>query len=271
VLDELGSLIGTPGRRTWTLQAGTGDSVVLLHGSGPGVSAGVNWYPNVADLAKKFTVICPDLRAWGRTEIPERHTYGCASWCEQILELLAALGIESAHFVGNSLGAKLTTYIAVHQPDVVDRMVLMGGPAPGMKKTQGLQKVFSYEPDLDEMRRTLKTQFAYDQSIVTDELVDVRFAASIQDGAQQAFEAAVRAIYDEIDLITEEQVRSISRPTLIVHGREDLVVPVASAYTLVEMVPDAELHVFGRCGHWAQIERAPEFNALVAAFLSVRG
>jgi pimeloyl-ACP methyl ester carboxylesterase len=69
--------------------------------------------------------------------------------------------------------------------------------------------------------------------------------------------------------ITEEQVRAVTRPTLLVHGREDNIVPVDVALTMVRLLPDADLHVFARCGHWTQIERAGDFNAVVVQFLGL--
>jgi pimeloyl-ACP methyl ester carboxylesterase len=104
-------------------------------------------------------------------------------------------------------------------------------------------------------------------TIITDEIVQNRYEASVESfDAYRAMFFDPRHAGNELG-ITEEQVRSIATPTLLVHGREDKVVPPDVSWTMVHLLPDADLHVFARCGHWTQIERAAEFTALVAAFL----
>jgi 2-hydroxymuconate-semialdehyde hydrolase/2-hydroxy-6-oxo-octa-2,4-dienoate hydrolase len=119
------------------------------------------------------------------------------------------------------------------------------------------------------MRDMLRTYFAVDPALIDDELIAIRYQASVADGAYEAYRAM---FYDPLHKgselgVTAEEVRAINTPTLLVHGREDKVVPLAVSVTMLDLLPNADLHVFSRCGHWTQIERADEFSALVADYL----
>jgi 2-hydroxymuconate-semialdehyde hydrolase/2-hydroxy-6-oxo-octa-2,4-dienoate hydrolase len=145
----------------------------------------------------------------------------------------------------------------------------MGAPGVGMTFTDGLAALRAYEPSHDAMRDLLRNYFAVDPAMITDELVAIRYEASIADGAYGAYRAMFfdpRHAGSELG-ITENEVRAIATPTLLVHGREDKVVPVAVSVTMLGLLPSADLHVFSGCGHWTQIERADEFSALVADYL----
>jgi len=115
----------------------------------------------------------------------------------------------------------------------------------------------------------LRNYFAVDPAMITDELVAIRYEASIADGAYGAYRAMFfdpRHAGSELG-ITEDEVRGITTPALLVHGREDKVVPLSVSVTMLGLLPNADLHVFSHCGHWTQIERADEFSALVSDFL----
>jgi pimeloyl-ACP methyl ester carboxylesterase len=252
---------------TFYLDAGAGDPVLLLHGSGPGVSGWANWQKTIPGLAQEFRVLAPDIVGYGATSRPDDVRYSLQTWTDHVVGFMDALGIERASLVGNSLGGRISLALAEQHPDRVSRMVLMGSPGVGMTITDGLKALRAYEPSPENMRALLLDYFAVDRSIITDELVRIRYEASVE-----TYDAYRAMFFDPKhagnDLsITEEQVRGIRTPSLLVHGREDKVVPPGVSWTMVNLLPDADLHVFARCGHWTQIERAAEFTELVAAFL----
>ena len=120
------------------------------------------------------------------------------------------------------------------------------------------------------MRELLRNYFAVDPAMITDELVEIRYQASIADGAYEAYRAMFfdpRHAGSELG-ITENEVRAIGTPIMLVHGREDKVVPLQVSVTMLGLLPNADLHVFSGCGHWTQIERADEFSALVTDYLA---
>jgi pimeloyl-ACP methyl ester carboxylesterase len=253
---------------TFYLDAGAGDPVLLLHGSGPGVSAWANWQKTIPGLAQEFRVLAPDIVGYGASARPDDVRYSLRTWTDHVLGFMDALDLDRVSLVGNSLGGRLSLALAEEHPDRVARMVLMGSPGVGMTISEGLKALRGYEPSPENMRALLLDYFAVDKSIITDDLVNIRYEASVE-----TFDAYRAMFFDPRhagnDLaITEEQVRSIHTPALLVHGREDKVVPPEVSWTMVNLLPDADLHVFARCGHWTQIERAADFNRLVADFLA---
>ena len=262
--------IDAGGIETSYLEAGSGPPVLMLHGSGPGVSATANWQYNIPVVADKFRVLAPDIVGFGGTERPGNIVYSLRSWTDHVWAFLDANGIEETSIVGNSLGGRIALQMATDRPDRISRMVLMGSPGVGMTLTEGLQALRAYEPSHDAMRALLRNYFAVDPTLITDELVAIRYQASVADGAFEAYRAMFfdpRHKGSEL-AITEDEVRAITTPSLLVHGREDKVVPLSVSVTMLGLLPNADLHVFSHCGHWTQIERADEFSALVADYLA---
>jgi pimeloyl-ACP methyl ester carboxylesterase len=261
--------IDAGGIETSYLEAGSGETVLMLHGSGPGVSALANWQHNMPTLAQRFHVLAPDIVGFGTTERPEDIVYSLRTWTDHIWAFVDARGIENAKIIGNSLGGRIALQMATDQPDRIAKLVLMGTPGVGMTPTEGLDALRAYEPSHDAMRALLRNYFAVDPAMITDDLVKIRYEASIADGAYEAYRAMFfdpRHAGSDLG-ITENEVRAIVKPTLLIHGREDKVVPLQVALTMVGLLPNADLHVFSACGHWTQIERADEFSAVVADYL----
>lgn len=267
---EFGALVDAGGIKTNYLDVGAGTPVVLIHGSGPGVSAYANWRLTLPALAPHVRALAPDMVGFGFTDRPADVVYGMETWTGHLLAVLDALELERVSLVGNSFGGALALRLAADQPERVDRLVLMGSAGLSWPLTQGLEAVWGYEPSVENMRGLLDL-FAYDRSLVTDELAEVRYRASIEPGVQEAFSAmfpAPRQRWLDSLATPEDRIAAIGAPTLVVHGRHDRVVPLDSSLRLASLIPDADLVVFARCGHWTQIERAAEFNALLVRFLT---
>jgi 2-hydroxy-6-oxo-octa-2,4-dienoate hydrolase len=267
---EIGSFVDAAGIKTNYLEAGEGAPVVLVHGSGPGVTAYANWRLNLPDLARHFHVYAPDMAGFGFSDKPAGASYSMAGWVDQLIGFLDALDIERASLVGNSFGGGLAIRMAVDHPGRVDRLVLMGAMGVSFPITEGLDQVWGYQPSFENMRRTLD-YFAYSRELVNDELAEVRYRAALAPGVQEAFSSmfpAPRQRWVEAMSTPEEQIRAIPHEALIIHGRDDQVIPLSNAYRLLSLIERSELHVFGRCGHWSQIEWAADFNATLIRFLS---
>lgn len=269
--ESTGQIIDAGGITTHYHDVGTGDPVLLLHGSGPGVSAWANWRTTMPALAKRYRVLAPDIVGFGATERPDDVYYSLGTWVDHVWAFLDALGLDRVSVVGNSLGGRISLAMAGQRPERLDKMVLMGVPGVGMTPTEGLKALREYQPSEENMRRMLLDCFAVDPAIITDDLVRTRYEASIAPGAFEAYQAMFGPKHAGSQLgITEDEVTAIGTRTLIVHGREDKVVPVEVAWNMVRLLPNADLSVFARCGHWTQIERAEEFNDLVSLFLGGR-
>lgn len=267
---EIGNLIQTGSFSTNYHDVGEGYPVFMIHGSGPGVSAWVNWRLVIPQLAKNHRVIAPDMAGFGFTERVDNFDYTMESWVQHVVDLMDALNIEQAHLVGNSFGGGLAIAFAIKYPERVNRLVLMGSVGVSFDLTEGLEQAWGYSPSLDNMRK-LMDLFAYDRSLVTDELAQLRYEASIQPGFQESFQKmfpAPRQRWVKGLASAPEEIKKIMHETLIIHGRDDLVVPPITSTKLFDLIKYSQLHMFGSCGHWTQIEQTQRFNKLLENFFA---
>jgi pimeloyl-ACP methyl ester carboxylesterase len=266
---EVGRMVRTGAWRTNVLEMGEGPPVILVHGSGPGVSAYANWRLTMPALASRFRVIAPDMFGFGFSEGPEGLVCSIGTWTGQLFDLMDALGLGQVDLVGNSFGGAVALAAAIARPERVRRLVLCGSVGVPFPITPGLDAVWGYEPTVENMKRLLDW-FAFDNELITDELVELRYRASIEPGFQKSYAGlfpAPRQRWVEALASNEVAIAGLPHETLILHGREDRVVPLSNSFRLLELIQRAQLHVFGRCGHWTQIERAGHFSRLIAQFL----
>ena len=266
---EIGRNIATGSILTNYHDIGEGAPVLLLHGSGPGVSAWANWRLLLQGLGEGYRMIAPDLAGFGYTTAPEGTEFTRQMWLDQIVALLDALRLERVHVIGNSFGGSMALALAIACPARVERMVLMGSVGVPFELTEGLDAVWGYQPSLENMRAIMKV-FAFDHALIGDALVQLRHEASIRPGIQEAFSSmfpAPRQRWVDAMSHAEADIRSLPHPTLLVHGRDDKVIPLSTSLTLLEWIDNSQLHVFGRCGHWTQIEHAEAFARQVSGFL----
>ncbi len=267
---EIGRTITAAGYQTNLHDQGEGFPVLLIHGSGPGVTAWANWRGIIPQLARTRRVVAPDMLGFGYSERPADGQYNQQRWVEHAIGVLDALGIAQADVVGNSFGGGLALALAIRHPGRVRRLVLMGSVGVRFPLTEGLDQTWGYTPSLDNMRKLLDL-FAYDRSRVTDELARLRYEASIRPGFQESFAAMFPPPRQNgVDDLasSEEEIRALPHEALIIHGREDRIIPLQASQTLAQWLTKSQLHVFGQCGHWTQIEHAERFARLVEDFLT---
>ena len=244
--------------------------VLFIHGSGPGVSAWANWRLAIPVLSQSRRVLAPDMVGFGFTDRPANIAYTMDTWVQQALDLLDTLGVPQVDLVGNSFGGALSLALAIRAPQRVRRLVLMGSVGVPFPITPGLDAVWGYEPSLAAMKGLLDI-FAHSRALVTDELAELRYQASIRPGFQASFSAmfpAPRQRWVDAMASAEADIRALPHETLVIHGREDRVIPLQNSLTLADWIPNSQLHVFGHCGHWTQIEHAGRFVRLVGDFLA---
>ncbi len=270
---EIGRFVTANGIRTNVHEMGEdGPPVLLIHGSGPGVSAWANWRLNMPVLAESCRVIAPDCVGFGYTDRPEGVTYDQSTWVEHLLGVMDALDVEKADIVGNSFGGSMALAMAIHHPERVNRVVLMGSVGIEFELTPGLDTCWGYESSIENMHELLGI-FAYDQSLVSGDLAKLRYEAAARPGVCEAFSAmfpAPRQRWITALAHDEQAIAKIEHPALILHGREDRIIPPANAQRLFDLIPNSEMHLFGHCGHWTQIEHKDRFNTLLTDFLSYR-
>ncbi len=249
---------------------GSGFPVVMIHGSGPGVSAFVNWRLVMPELARQRRVLAPDMVGFGFTERPAGMVYTLDNWVDQVIAFLDTMNLPQVDLVGNSFGGALSLALTVRHPERVRRLVLMGAAGVSFPITQELDDVWGYEPSFENMRRIMDV-FAYDRNLVNDELARLRYEASIRPGFQESYASmfpAPRQRWVDALATADDAIAGITHETLIIHGREDKVIPLENSLSLSRLIARSQLHVFGRCGHWTQIEHAKRFSQLVSNFLA---
>ena len=271
---EIANSIVAAGIRTNYHDVGSGFPLLMIHGSGPGVSAWANWRLAIPELSKQARVIAPDMVGFGFSERLDLsqpgNRYDMDTWVRQAIGLLDALGIEKTDLVGNSFGGALSLALTIRHPERVRRLVLMGSVGVSFPITPGLDAVWGYEASLDNMRKIMGV-FAWNKDLLSDDLAKMRYQASIQPGFQESFSAmfpAPRQRWVDAMASREEDIRALPHQTLLLHGREDQVIPLITSQTLANWIPRSQLHVFGQCGHWTQIEHAARFVRLVGDFLA---
>ncbi len=252
-------------------QDSTHPPVLLLHGSGPGVTATANWRSVIPALSEDRRVLAPDQLGFGGTATGEPRTYGRAAWTEHALALLDTLGVGTVDIIGNSMGGAIALSLARARPGAVRRIVLMGSMGVAMALPPGLNTVWGYTPGTKQMREVIGL-FAHDPGLITDELVEMRYQASLSPEVRDSWAAMFpepRQRWADDLALSGAELSAIGAPVLLVHGRDDRVVPwrVSSAQ-LIDLLPDARMHIISGCGHWTMIEKTAGFLAVVQPFLS---
>jgi 4,5:9,10-diseco-3-hydroxy-5,9,17-trioxoandrosta-1(10),2-diene-4-oate hydrolase len=257
-------------------ELGGGLPLVMLHGGGPGASAWSNFGPALPRFAASFRTLIVDQPGFGGSDKPpvEGNYYRHAA--DHVVALLDELGIGRVHLLGNSLGGGTAMRFALSHPDRVGRLVLMGPGGLSLNlfhadPTEGVQRLmdFGANPTREALRAFISTMVV-NQDLVTDELVEERFADATGPGAQEAMRDMGMSFWNpetaEDGMLWREAHR-LRRPTLLTWGREDRVNPIDGAFAALKLIPKAQLHVFPNCGHWAQIEAAEEFAEVTTVFL----
>jgi 4,5:9,10-diseco-3-hydroxy-5,9,17-trioxoandrosta-1(10),2-diene-4-oate hydrolase len=262
--------------------AGTGrgdaGTVVLLHGGGPGASAWSNFGRTMPVVAKRFRAVMMDLPGYGKSAARPVTGHFFTVAADALAGLLDQLGIEKVHFIGNSLGGGAALRFALNYPDRVGRLVLMGPGGLTLNvltpdPTEGVRRLMEFGappgPSREKMAAFLRTM-VFDQRLVTDELIDERFAIASQPEALAAMVAMGASFFGDHaeDGMLWRDAHRIKHEVLLVWGREDRVNPLDGALIALKQLRRAQLHVFGGCGHWAQLEKFDEFNELSLRFLA---
>ncbi len=256
-------------------EAGAGPPLVLLHGSGPGVSGWSNFRGNLPVFAEQFRTVIPDMPGFGLSELPELDRAYPKVAADAAVRLLDGLGIDRADFLGNSMGGYVALQLALSHPGRVGRLVLMG---PGGLAVNG------YSPDPSEGARRLgdfmrsPSRAAMEawvdcmvanKAVVDDQLIDERMANATRPGAIESAVAIFLSLAQHPDPVPMwAQLDKVTQPTLVTWGRDDRMLPYEGSVFGYRRLPNAELHVFSGCGHWAQVERKSDFERVVIEFLT---
>jgi 2-hydroxy-6-oxo-6-phenylhexa-2,4-dienoate hydrolase len=255
-------------------EAGSGEAVIMLHGGGPGAGGWSNYYRNIGPIVDAgYRVILKDSPGFNKSAAVVMDEQRGLVNARAVKGLMDALGIERAHLIGNSMGGATALNFAIEYPDRIGKLVLMGpgGLGPSLyapMPMEGIKLLFKLyaEPSYDTLKQMIQV-FLYDQSHITEELLQGRWEAIQRHPAhlKNFLISAQKAPLSTWDV--SGRLGEIKAKTLITWGRDDRFVPLDHGLKLVWGIDNARLHVFSKCGHWAQWEQADEFNRLAIDFL----
>ena len=262
--------VNVNGIDTHYYEAGAGEALILLHGGGAGADSFGNWRGCLNSFAEHYHVYAVDMIGFGFTDkpAPQDYSYSQQARNEHIIAVIEALGLSSVSLIGNSMGGCTSMGVAVERPDLVNKLVLMGSAGVRAPITEELKAIMNYDYTTDGMVRIVRgltnPDFMFD-----DELVNYRHGLSIREDTKQAYNAVMGWIRDQGGLYYEaDYMARITHKTLVVNGKLDKVVPLSSAYRLLELIENSWGYIIPACGHWAMIEKPQQFTAASLSFLA---
>ena len=249
------------------LEAGRGAPVILLHGTG---GEGARWIPTIKGLAPHARVIAPDQIGFGQSDKPLT-AYHSGVFAGFLAEFMKVIAVPRATIIGQSMGAGVALFLAVHHPDMVERLVLVDGggfrstsdPPPPPPNWRDRQLMNS--GTLEESREYLKKMY-FDHSFITDKMVEENLILRLR--SAYTIESMQIANGRGLGGVTEEDVRAITAPTLLVWGKNDPLSPVANADKLQAVIKNSRKVLIDKAGHYPFLEHADEFNRIVVEFLN---
>jgi len=271
--------IATKPFRTHLNRAGAGnpEAIVFLHGSGPGASGWSNWRLALPVLGTVYDCLAPDSSGYAASEHPPVPPTGTTAWMdlwvEQVVSLLDTLGLGSVHLVGNSMGGAIALQLAHRHPGRIKRIVLMGPSGAPFRLNPKLDAIWGFyaRPSVELMTEMINW-FAYDPKAFSQDLSEIarmRFEAAMDPQVRRTYQAmfpAPRQRYIDDYVLPDQALAQVTHPCLIIHGRDDPIVPLETSLYLLQKLPRVQLHVFGQCSHWTQIEYPEDFHNLLLGF-----
>jgi pimeloyl-ACP methyl ester carboxylesterase len=269
----------TPAGTLRYYEAGDGRPLLFLHGSGPGVTGWRNFRGVLPAFSAHFRCLILEFPGFGVSDDFGGHPMVTAQGA--VTPFLDALGVDHVDIIGNSMGGGVGINFAIHHPDRIGKLVTIGGIgtnifSPGPSEGIRLLQEFTEEPTRDRLIAWLNSM-VYDTKLVTDQLIEERWKlatdpetlASARRMYGKAAFAQMMAMMKAADVpMPWALMHKVAAPTLLTWGRDDRVSPLDMALIPMRTIPNAELHVFGNCGHWAMIEAKEAFESTVLGFLT---
>ena len=269
-----GKFVTVDNKKVHYLEQGEGKPVILIHGF---LYNTVMWKKSIEDLAKKFKVYAIDLWGWGYSERLKDLNYSFDLYGKQVVGFMDAFKIPKASLVGQSMGGGISVYVAAHFPDRVDKLILVDPaviPYPMTATGRIYQLPFVGEflntlPGNTLMKKNIQTVWFYDPNKVTDDYVEEVARPFFIKGSLDGMMAILRNVLKEPYVEAEAQkLAQLNKPILIIHGREDIAVPLDRSQKLNALWKGSQLVIFEKAGHTPHEEYPEKFNQLALEFLS---
>lgn len=262
--------IDISGLSTRYLEQGEGQPIVLVHGGGAGADSWGNWRVSIPLLAEAgYRVLAMDMLGFGDTAKPDPATfeYSQNARRDHLVGFLEALNLRNAVLVGNSMGGITSMVATIARPDLVDKLVLMGSAGLTTEITPALMPIINYDFTPEGMRKLIGV-LTNPEFGVSEEMVDYRWKRSIDEDTRKAYGATMGRIREEGGLtLPEDQIASIKHKTLVIGGKQDMIVPLPQIYRFLELIENSWGYIIPNCGHWAMMEYPEEFASALIHFI----
>ncbi len=252
-------------------EAGSGPPLVCIHGAGPGASAASNFKANVGPLSERCRVILYDMPQYGQSDKIVLKEPRLLYNSRILAGFLTALGQERVSIIGNSMGGQVALKFGLDHPNRLDRAVIIGSgavtpifaphPVEGVKMIGRFYK--GQGPSREKLRDLLQT-IVFDASFLTDEVFEERYRAATDPEVVELFGKRQGELPRET---LGAELPRLKAKLLTIWGMDDRFGALDVGLQITRLVPDGRMHIFTRCGHWAQVEHAAEFNRVVLDFL----
>ncbi|HEY0762801.1 MAG TPA: alpha/beta hydrolase [Pyrinomonadaceae bacterium] len=250
------------GQKIHYVEAGSGPTVILLHGLGGSTQV---WQLNIAALAEKYHVVVPDQIGFGKSDKPLVN-YRIRTYVDFLDQFCKQLKIERASLVGNSMGGWIAAAFTASFPDRVDKLVLVDAAGHAPPKDFDTRVFYGLNPTTRDGMKVLVAKVFYNKLFLTDAAIDQAIATRLAAGDGYTINSITESIIRGEDYL-DDTVKTIKRPTLLIWGKQDGLVAVAEGELFKKDIAGSQLVVFDQCGHMPQIEKPAEFNAAVIKFL----
>jgi pimeloyl-ACP methyl ester carboxylesterase len=251
-MNESTELLEVGGQRARVLDKGHGPPIVVLHGWGGRIES---MWPVIECLGSGFRVIAIDLPGFGESPVPQG-SWGTADYAQFVIDLVSQMGVERAHFLGHSFGAKTSLYLAATQPGSVDKLVIVGSsgltapPSLKMRAKRAASKGARVAGRLGPPGKKLR-EFVYG-----------RIASQDYKDAGPMRPIMVKVVNEDIEHLLDR----VKSPTLLVWGTEDDAVPVSLAHRMETLIQDSGLVLFEGAGHFAYLDEPQRFCHIARHF-----
>lgn len=265
-------MVSVEGVETHYLEAGEGETLVLIHGGGAGADAEGNWQGCISEYAKRFRVIAVDMPGFGRSAKPDpaTYSYGQTNRNKHMIAFIEAIaGGEPICLIGNSMGGATALGVTIQRPELIRKLVLMGAAGLDIANpdTSSRAALGGYDYTTEGMRRLVGV-LAGPHFKVSDELIAYRHALTMQPGAREASKAIQEHMKTDPMTYPREVIASVQTPTLVVGGKLDKIAVLARTYGYLELIPNSWGFVLPHAGHWVMMEAPAEFVAVTTDFFS---
>ena len=253
------------GQKIHYVEAGSGPTVILLHGLGGSARA---WQTNIGPLAEKFHVFVPDQIGFGKSDKPLVN-YRIRTYVDFLDQFCKQLKIDRATLIGNSMGGWIAAVFTAAFPDRVDKLVLVDAAGYAPSKDVDPRTFYSLNPSTREEMKSLTAKVFYNKLFQTDAAIEASMTARLAAGDGYTINSITESIIRGEDFL-DETVKTIKRPTLIIWGREDGLLPLRDGERFNKDIAGSKLVIFDQCGHVPNFEKPAEFNTAVLNFLAAQ-